>query len=707
MKKLISLIGILTITTSSLTVVTSCGETYSVNFDNSDDQSNISKLLTQYSKSLYLNQNETETDSETNKGLGKVHYSSSYLMNDIVKNNYLSNLGLKDFKNIDTNEYSRFSDVSQKYFKNSTNFVSNQTTVDDSIYQDGVIAPEINGTASTITSLVGSLPMILNMLSKPESFAPLMSMLANKFSDLISTNLLKTLGNILTNDVLKDLEKAFSIDAYKDDQGEFFSYEDAMSASIIALSNSFDKLINKDSTTTALTYKNSDDINKNINEASKSVAVNLMGLINGTKSFSFDILTDASVIPNILFFVRTLLVYLNSAKVDNFSSKVLTMKDINQIRIKKLSSDDNVFDFKNVVSLLSFITEDTDKKGSTVLQNLFGLLLGTPNDDAENQDNGDWTNLSKSYSGNKNGLINIVSQLAVSLAGEKVKIYFTDPLIRSFINWGFGTTSSTLIKGIMALIPQLASLLPEMIKNIVTNIGEDDWNKYFIDPGKYIGYLYDNNNTKLNLSIKKMLSEPLENIFNSSLFGLGSSNNKEKVFDNQKDLGFGFLTSSSVKEIVSNLSSKVNGDKDNEFIIKFDTFSTFFKSLYTNDNLKTALSDPNNLFKHLGLNEDGTIKEDSPLSILKQVVKENLGWLKAFVNTINDLINSYKDKLSQVRKTINSKFNDLEVTYEINGTNDFVYNVTDKITSNVNKFEIVLTYEGNYLTISKMKLLSN
>ncbi|AKU79775.1 Vmc-like lipoprotein signal peptide domain-containing protein [Spiroplasma turonicum] len=719
MKKLISLLGVISITASSISVVTACGNNEQNSFNNSQDQNNVSKLMTQYAKALYLNQNEINTDTNDSQGLGSLHYSSSYIMNDFVKDNYISNLGLDSFEGVETSDYTRYSDISEKYFKNSVELVDEQTNVDSSIYQEGVVAPEISGTMGTITSLVQSLPLILNNLSSPEKFISLMGILSKKLEELISPNLLKTLGKVLNNDVLKDFENAFSINSLKDDKNEFFNYEDTLNAGIIALSNSLDKLINKDSSDETLTYNNSDNINLNIKSASKKVANNLNQLIKGEKKLSFDILTDVSVVPGILYFLRNLLVYINTIKIDMDKVdeiKLFTISEIDEIRTKKLDENSNQLDIKNIVNILYVITNDEKEKGSTVLKNIIGILLATPGD--EKPDDSTGTLISSPYNGKKNGLINIISEFAIKLLGSEYLegkilsmeyIIYIDQFVRSFINWGIGYKSSegTLTNNFSLVLSflnekDILNNFDGFIKDFIINIGKNDWDEYFKNPGKWIDYLYDNNNEKLNLSIKKMLSEPIENLLNSSLFS--SNDEVVKIFDNKKDLGLGFLMSESVKKIINTIYKTITL-KENEnlnYVIKFDSFANLFNSLYKNDALQNALSDIDNFMNNLGLNKDNTIAKDSPLDRIQTILNENLGWLSGIISIINNMISEYNKRLSNTKKVANSIFLNLDVSIKSNSLNDFEYVVKNKLTNIENTFKIKLRYAGNYLKVDEL-----
>ncbi|QGS52082.1 lipoprotein [Spiroplasma tabanidicola] len=731
MKKLISILGVLSISASPVSFAIACGAKTNTSFDGKEDQDNISILMSQYAKALYLNQNEIDTTSE---GLNKVHYSSSYIMNDHVKNNYISNLKIISFSGVETNAYTRYSEIASKYFKNSSEFVSSDVAVDDSVYKGEVVAPEISGTMSTLGSLLQSVPTILKSLANPAAFPGLMALVGQKLKDFVSVDLIKSLGKIVTDDVLKDFEKAFSIDAYKDDKGEFLSFEDAMNASIIALSNSIDKIINKDSSSEALSYKNSRDINSNIFGASKVLGQNIGGVLNGSKKINLDLLTDIGSLPGVLFFVRTLLVYLNSYSVTELTSKELTISEIDTKRTTKVAEKDNVFNFSNALKVLSIIVNDSSTSakegesskglGARVIRNLLGAFLATPSETkSENTSaKGNWTNLLKPYNGLKNGLINIVSQFAIALLGNEsmdaviYKIYI-DSFLRTFINWGIGCESSNGLltndlKGTFEMIPNFISSFPDgMLKTLIKSIVENgDWNSNFATIGKWIEYLYDNKNEKLGLSIKKMLQGPIENIFKLPLFA--SKKEEVKVFDSKKDLGMGFLTTNSLQFIVNKMienatpkKPEARDDDTSDVIVKFDSFAELFKRLYTNSTLSNALADLDNMMNILGLNSDGSIKEKSVLEQLQTVIQENVTWVGVVGNTLNGMINDFGEKIKVTKSEANKVFDSLKVTIDGQQTNDFTYTVKDATTNTENKFEIKLSYEGKYLKVSSISKL--
>ncbi|AOG60001.1 hypothetical protein SHELI_v1c00460 [Spiroplasma helicoides] len=705
MKKLISLLGVVSISASSLSFVVSCQKD-NRQFDNSNDQKNIQQLLTQYSKALYLNENEIDTTSD---GLGKIHYSSSYVMSDHVKNNYLSSLGLNDFDGVEINDYSRYSDIAQKYFKNSTDIIDQNTQVDDSVYKGEVISLESpSGIMGTIMSLVQSLPTIMGALSNPAALAPLLAVLSKKLDTLVSPSLIHQLGNILSADVLKDLEKAFSFDAYKDENGNVFSYEDALNSSIIALSNSLDKIVNKDSDKAALANNNKENINNNIKDAAKLIGSNISGIFKKTKSLSLDILTDAKYIPGVLYFLRTLLVYLNSFKLKTLTNDKLSIVDIDKQRTATIKQEDNVLDLKNIVDVLSTLTEDTDGNGGTVLKNLIGAILATPGD--KTPDDAKALGLNTPYTGEKHGLMTVITGLlSEMLGGENLQAgpatINVDSFLRIFINWGFGYNSSDAASLIGALY-SFKDSLPDMLKSFLTNIGEADWKANFGEKGKFINYLYSSDKA-LGASVKKLLQNPIGDILKLPLLSslLGGSADAEKKFDDKKDVTFGFLLSTSVQKIVADLKSNLDKVKDeSKYVINFDLFGKLFKSLYIDDLFKKATEDIPNMMHILGLSDDNkSFKDGSPLAILQTIITNYIGVLSDLVNEITGLMNEYNKKLAKTKVVANSVFDSLEVNVESSLTNDFTYKINDKKTNVTNTFEIKLAYEGKYLVVRNIK----
>ena len=273
MKKLLGLLGALGLTVSAGATVVACqAESEQINFDNKSQQDSISKIMSSYSKGLFLNQNEL--------GKNKYHFSSEYLMAKKIKNSYLSDLGLKDFnENEGVMDTTRYSEIYNKYL--DSNLLSDDLKLSDDIYQGEVLSPE-SSIVSTLSSITGMVPTILNLLSDPSKVGQLLLGFAgnvDKISSIISPSVLKTLANVLNDETLETLENAFSNDIYKD-----MSYQEALNSSVIGLSNAVNKLINGKNVK-KLAYKSNEDIKTNFKEATNVIATNVLGLFSGEKKF--------------------------------------------------------------------------------------------------------------------------------------------------------------------------------------------------------------------------------------------------------------------------------------------------------------------------------------------------------------------------------------------------------------------------------------
>lgn len=683
MKKLLGLLGALGLTVSAGATVVACqAESEQINFDNKSQQDSISKIMSSYSKGLFLNQNEL--------GKNKYHFSSEYLMAKKIKNSYLSDLGLKDFnENEGVMDTTRYSEIYNKYL--DSNLLSDDLKLSDDIYQGEVLSPE-SSIVSTLSSITGMVPTILNLLSDPSKVGQLLLGFAgnvDKISSIISPSVLKTLANVLNDETLETLENAFSNDIYKD-----MNYQEALNSSVIGLSNAVNKLINGKNVK-KLAYNSNEDIKTNFKEATNVIATNVLGLFSGEKSFKFDILENIDSIAEVIRFVRTMVLYLDSFKDELVKETPLTINDVDEKRTQKIDIKKNSFDVKKILEILEKMVND--EKG-VVFKNLVNIFLST-NEKMANE---------PYKSTAPDGYMSIITAVVEKLAGgESLKVgtfeIYVSSFVRMLFNYGLGEKNT--VGSLMPIFEGFIDKLPEMLKKILKPIKDNgDWKNFSED---WLGYLWNNNNTKLNLSIKGLLNNPIKNILSGGLLGIGGNTEKPKKFNQQMSTFSLIFGEKSLADIIKDLNSSLQTKNSNSFTINFDTFKDLIVKMRKDDTLVRALRDVENMFFILGLEKtsDGKakIKADSVLEQLFKIVKEVKPVVEPLIKVIDGYLKSYNKSMDEITNEAFEVFKKLTVTTEIKDINDFIYTVSDgKIT---NKFEIKLKVVNKKLKVSEINLI--
>lgn len=700
MKRLLSLIGAISIGASTSATVVACGtkNTQLIDSNNEQDKSVItSKLMSQTAKALFMNQNE-------NIDYNNKHISTSSILTSLVQNKTLSELNITEVGNSnDINVNSKFNDVYNTYF--DKNLMAKELNLSDNIYQSDVKALD-NETIESLKKVTDLLPTILNLCTNPSSLGQLLLMLAKDpsvITNLISEDTLKSLAKVLDNDTLKLFEKAFSSDIYKD-----MTYQDSLDSSVIGLANAVNNLFSNEGSDT-LKYDTKDDINSNYDKAIDSLANNISYLMSGEKTISFDITKNIKAIPEVIRFVRTLLLPLDQFKFEDITSRAMTLNEVGAMRDTKIVS--NKIDIKNIFNILNALS--TDNEGF-ILKNIVNFLLGT--DDKLNISYIDAIFGTVKYKGNKKGgLIKLVSKFVEKLnkadfvefsvvAGLKVKISI-DFIIRAFLNMGLGQNkddnglTSYVEDGTITADTLLGvEALPDFLKNVIKAVNENnDWNKFALN---WVGYLWNNDNKHLNLSLKSYLDKTVGELV--------------EMFQKQptdKALGFDHVTNNALDMIFNKKLSDIFKDlkdsteKVEKSTVDFDTLANLFKSMYENDALQNALNDVNHLFKHLGLNDDGSFVESSVLSNVIKMGAENKDWLTPLIGCLDNYINEETTNLSTIKEKVYQYFKKLTVDIEINAENDFIYKVSDGKITNI--FNIKLKTTNSKAQISEIRLLKN
>ncbi|AGR42180.1 lipoprotein [Spiroplasma diminutum] len=695
MKKLLSLMGAITMSASTASAVVACGNKVAPEnpskpdegFETEARQDTISKLMSQYSKTLFLNQNAL-SDNET-------HFSSKYYMDNNVKNEYLKDLGLTKFdesENVESN--AKFNTIASKYF-NVNNMLASDLKLSDNVYQDYVLDPGVED-EGIVDAIKNTIPQVLGFLSDPAQLQQLIAAVAQNpamIESIVSPELLKTIGNVLNQDALQALENAFSNDLYKD-----MSYQTALNSSVIGLSNAINKIIDGKGAE-KLSYASQQDIDDNISSATSTLVDKMKSIMDGEVELKVDFLENIDSIAEVIRFVRTLLVYLEQFSYDEMTSSVLTLEIIEVKRSRIV--DTNQIDIKQIFKKLNFMVNN-DETG-IVFKNYIGALFVT---------NSKNFSVTKDFTEKVNdGLMGILSKFAIKAMGQdKINAGFfniyVNALVRSFINGGINKEyGGTLFSTVIGLIFTVQGMLPSPVKEIISKIKDNgDADKFKED---WMGYLWNNSNTKLNFSIKDLLTVPMNQI---SLSGLTENSEEDveqneeeqKRFNEAKPSSMDFITNKSLKEIVNDLDSAFSQTTNST--LNFNDLGELISRLKKDSTLENALKDINNMFEVLGMNSDGTVKEGSVFEQFFKILESN----KEIFSQTGNVLSKWKDendeKISALKTEAINLFKRISVVIKRNAINDFEYTVTDGTVENV--FNIILKYNKNSkLEIGEIKLL--
>ncbi|AUM62707.1 hypothetical protein [Spiroplasma monobiae] len=697
MKKLLSLLGAVTMSVSTVGSVAACGGKKNTdkdtqepskenNFESAERQDTISKLMSQFAKTLYINQN-TLSDKET-------HFSSKFMFESQVKNKTLKDLGLNDFHSSEgAFEKDKYSDIAKKYF-NVSGILSGDVKLSDNVYQDYVIDPSAPN-EGIVKTLKETVPTILEMLSDPSSLQGLLGLVVSNpemIEQIISPEILETLGKVLSEDKLQLLENAFSTDVYKD-----MDYQTALKSSMIGLSNAVDKMINNRSSDWWLESENKGQIEDNYDEATTTLADNIKKLMDKEAELNVNLEENIDSIAEVIRFVRTLLAYIDQFSYDDMTSGLLTLAKIEEKRTANFSS--NSIDVKETFRKLEFMVNN-DTTGVS-FKNFVGILLATNSTNfVRRQDFTEKVN---------DGLMDVVQKLLRKQMGQDYidatfvlgKIY-VNSLVRSYVNSGLGNENGGKMIGLVnSLLFGFTSMLPDTIKPFIDAIKNNkDTEKFKND---WMGYLWNNNNDKLGFSIMNILKTPMNKISSKESNFTIKSSDGESRFNQPKPRGDEYITNKSVQELINDFSNSFT--KTNKSKIEFNEIGELIKRLRKDDTVKRALENPSKMFEVLGYNEDGSLKEGSVLEQFFKFLEQS----KEIVEQSNSVFKQWADKdneeINALTQEANNLFKNISVSTKKNSINDFEYTVSDGNTVHI--FNIKLKYNINKtkLMISEIDLV--
>ncbi len=661
------------------------------NFETAERQDTISKLMSQYAKSLYLNQNEL-SDGET-------HFSSKYMMENNVKNEYLKTLKLTDFNESEGVEgNAKFYKVADKYF-NTNDLLASDLKISDNVYQDYVLDPSAPD-EGIVNIVKNTLPTVLSLLSDPTNLQQLLGVVASNPSmigSILSPDLLKTLGKVLNQDNLKLLENAFSNKIYAN-----MNYQTALDSSMIGLSNAVDKLLNGNEK--KLSYETQADVEKNIDSATTNLANNISNLMNGAAELKIDFISNIDSIAEVIRFIRTLVVYMEQFSYEEMTSSVLTLEKIEEKRNQIFNS--NSIDIKQVFKKINYMVND-DLSG-VVFKNYIGILFAT---------NSKNFSIGNQFTENVNdGLMGLLSKIGVkAMKQESIDIIiskvYVNSMIRSIINGGlnssYGGGLFTTVIGTLVTMPgMLPSPVKELMKKITSVSGEGK--KFKAD---WMGYLWNNTNKNFNFSIRDLLSKPMNEISLSGLLGQEEISQPEdeqnptkpaKRFNEAKTSSMNFLKKKSLKELVNEVNTEFSSATKST--INFSDFGELMARFAKDSTLEKALNDINNMFEILGYNSDGSLKEGSVFEQLFKILNDEDELMAKTSNILSKWIKESNQEITDLKNQAEELFKKLTVKTEIKSVNNFRYTVNDGTNELV--FDIAMKYKNKKLVVSEIKLLA-
>ncbi|ALD66464.1 MOLPALP family lipoprotein [Spiroplasma cantharicola] len=701
MKKLLSLIGAITLMASPIGAVVACGNKNTTekekpdevedNFESAERQDTISKLMSQYAKSLYLNQKEL-SDGET-------HFSSKYMMENNVRNEYLKTLKLTEFNDsegVESND--KFYKVADKYF-NTKDLLASDLKISDNVYQDYVLDPSA-ADEGIVDIIKNTLPTVLSLMSDPTTLQQLLGVVASNpsmISSIISPDLLKTLGKVLNQENLKLLENAFSNKIY-----ENMNYQTALDSSMIGLSNAVEKLVKGN--VTKLSYETQAEVEQNIDSATSSLAENISNLMNGSVELKLDLIANIDSIAEIIRFVRTLVVYMEQFSYEEMTSSVLTLEKIEEKRSQIFNS--NSLDIKELLKKLNYMVNE-DLNG-VVFKNYIGILFAT---------NSKNFSIGKQFTENVNdGLMGLLSKVAViAMKQESINIIiskvYVNAMVRSIINGGInssygGSLFSTVIGALVSMPGILPSPVKELMQKITSVSGEgkkfkNDW----------IGYLWNNTNENFNFSIRDLLAKPMNEINLSGLLGNESNSKFEheenqnkavKRFNEAKPSSLNFLAKKSLKELVIELNTQFNSITKST--VNFSDLGELIARLAKDSTLEKALNDIENMFEILGYNSDGTLKNGSVFEQLFKILNDEDQLIGKMSDILSKWIEESNQEINDLKTEAEELFKKLTVKTQIKSVNNFRYTINDGNTETI--FDIAMKYKNKKLIVSEINLIT-
>ncbi|ARU91656.1 hypothetical protein SCLARK_001084 [Spiroplasma clarkii] len=558
--------------------------------------------------------------------------------------------------------------------KIDTQNLISEAKISGEAYTAGVISlkPKSNETLDTIISQV---PKILTLLASPQSATQAIQLIGgDDISQLVSPDTLKQLAPSLDATNLAKLATAFSADVYAG-----LTYSQAIDSSIIGLANAMNLLTNNNSDK-EFAYATSADIDTNIEAAVTSLAKNIHSLIKGETKIKFDINKDIPAVAEIIRFIRTLLVYLNTFSSEEITGSILSVDTVQKHKAAQFDITKNQFDVNKLFQSLSFMANNED--GVTVFKNIINILLSSKGS----------INAFGDHSKSKNdwGYTSILTKLTEQLAGQSkfeaagFPVY-VDSIIRIILNKGVGQTN-IIAPMIFGALPKQKDKFPDFLKDLITKIDIKNGEEWQIFQNDWLDYLWENDNKVLNFTIKDMLKQPISD--------LTSKFSKPEVgFEKVTNSELTPLTNQSFQTIVTDIANDLSGKPA---IINFDAFKDFITACQKDEVLASALNNPEKFFTTVGYDKDHQeIIKGSALEKLVNITS-NSKWINSVINIFQKYIAAETEKLAAVKSDVIADLQKISVTTVETGNNIYSYSVTDGNVTSLYKIKLGLL-KGKYV----------
>ncbi|AHI54266.1 hypothetical protein SSABA_v1c08670 [Spiroplasma sabaudiense Ar-1343] len=598
MRKLLTILGAISLTASAGSATAACTIKESFNFENAYKVNNINNLAiatAQASKSLALN-SENGFDS------------------DFISNNYLAPAVIEDtFENFETKEFNnskrlRFNKVFKTYFNTISPINKNEITTDLNL--DGGKKPS----AGSLLDSIAGFSSVIEMIAKGNFFEGIVGLISKTemIAKVLDPLLAKTIAGLLSKEILQSFGQAFDLGVY-----EGMTFQDVLQNGMNSLSNGMARIFLKD--------KNIEYAKIGVKNSKENTNLALENLTNVLLNFSsvdfqFDIAENLEAFAEIIHFGIILMVYINqfdqyrTHKVSNpaqlFVDGQKNLTTLKSVRNKKFEINDSLINIKQLVANCSFyLNPDEDDPNGYNFQRLISILF-------EGE-----TNIFVRKSAGINWLVKPVIKVLEKLSPEISK--FSGQTEHIFISLLNDMARQDNINDILNIISLIEGTLPDDMKAIIANIKADEaiknnlYKEIYREDGIYrLGVIFGLNPSEDfgNLSIKNFLNnstgillDPAAKALEVSRYEVVSSNN----VINLQTLGKMFNSLAQDEEWKDNNGKKV-----------------------TTTVLEHALLDSKNFFEVLGFDpENKNFKENSSLSLLKKFLSEGLESFKE-VDTI-------------------------------------------------------------------------
>ncbi|WP_027063324.1 MOLPALP family lipoprotein [Mesoplasma seiffertii] len=640
MRKLLCILGALTIVASSSATIVSCGTVpnnigYSETVNN---ETNLKLVTAEIAKTLILN-DQTGIDA-------------NYMFDNFTSGQRLNSIEGFDLTEPTMTQYTRLNEWTKNYFSSPSVF--NKQTIKTNA--NLTVRKQVVSNGQGILETIAGLGDAIKLLTKGNALEAIVGIISNSviLQAFISTDLadfIKTLN--LPIAAIDQLAYAFDDLAY-----DGYSYQEVVNASSIELSNGLRNILGFENLA-EVTVDN--DIN-NFNQATDNIGQMLGSLIGQKAEVNVNMFNSARGLAQVIRFGRGLLSYMmqfdqyrsyqpqDGKKL--FSSSQNNNKVVDEVLkkqfVKNETQNDNNIDFKKLmVNITSIFT--VDEQGYNFQKLMAMFFAKTPG----------------LIPSSKSGLAPLVNQILKSVVEANVP---NGKLIGAFIPTLSGSIFDALanrgtLDGLISAIT-LASIgfseeLKVIAKQVTSALSASKLNKNFYgelyngdvmhELGPVLAPLGINLGTSTGFNIKAMLSTPI--IDNQSISGLLNNICEELELDVHTVVEDGKYSEqpivlSKISTVIRSLTNQVTWREQVNGQINVVTTSV----------LERALRNPYEMFEVLGYNnKTGKFNKDSPLAAIKDMlgdgvaIAEMLKVLKVFSHATDTSINQEIAKIIQTQ----------------------------------------------------------